>query len=110
MSETITVGRKIYGKNTFLNVVDTEFKQLAPQEPKILDAPPTTVEKFFDDYGTLFYDIPPSGSTNSHQELINKSSEYLGVSLEDLESEIRILREENVALKNQLFTISNPSS
>lgn len=110
MSEIITVNRKIYGKNTFINVVDTEFKQLSPQEPKTIDAPPTTVEKFFDDYNTLFYDIPPSGSSNSHQELINKSSEYLGISIEDLESEIRILREENISLKNQLFNISNPGS
>jgi hypothetical protein len=110
MAEEITIERLIFGKNTFVNVVDTEFRQLIPEEPKTLDAPPTTVDKFFDDYDTLFYDIPPTGSINSHQEIVNRSSEYLGISVEELESEIRILREENVSLKNQLFVLTNPTN
>lgn len=107
MAEVITVERKIFGKDSFSTVIDTKFNQLVPSDPTITSPPPTTVEKFFEDYNTLFYDIPPSGSVNSHEELVIKSSEYIGISLENLEEEIRVLREENVYLKNQLLTLSN---
>ena len=109
MEESVQVKRKIYGKNTFLNVIDTEFRQLIPLEPKTLSAPETTVESFFDYYDTLFYDIPVTGSINSHQQLVNKSLEYIGINIADLEEEIKILREENVFLKTQLFNLSNIS-
>lgn len=107
MEESVQVKRKIYGKNTFLNVIDTEFRQLIPLEAKTVLAPETTVESFFDHYDTLFYDIPATGSINSHQQLVNKSGEYIGVNVADLEEEIKILREENVFLKTQLFNLSN---
>ncbi len=108
MADSVEIKRKIFGKSTFANTVDTNFNQLVPSE----DAPQQTrdisVQTFFDDYSTLFYDIPPSGSTNSHLDIINRSSEYIGLSIEDLQQEIVNLREENVALKKQLFSISNP--
>ena len=107
MAEVITVERKIFGKDSFSTVVDTKFNQLVPSDPAVISSPPTTVQKFFDDYSTLFYDIPPSGSATSHEELVIRSSEYIGISLENLEEEIRQLREENVYLKNQLLTLSN---
>lgn len=107
MAEVVTVERKIFGKNSFSSVVDVKFNQLAPSDPATVSPPSTTVDKFFSDYSTLFYDIPPSGSSNSHEELVIRSSEYIGISLEELEEEIRQLREENVSLKNQLFTLSN---
>jgi len=51
----------------------------------------------------LFFEIPPSGSDNSHLGLATKSLEYLGVSLDDLQAEIDSLRQENVELKNQIL-------
>lgn len=108
MSETVQVQRKIFGKNTFKNVVNTNFTQLIPANPTTAVLPPATVASFFTDYNTLFYDIPPSGSNNSHLELINRSTEYLGISITDLEDEIRSLRSENVSLKNQIYTLTNP--
>jgi hypothetical protein len=107
MGEVISVERKIFGKNSFTNVVDVEFKQLVPADTPSDTVEDATVEKFFDDYDSLFYEIPPSGSNISHQELINRSSEYLGISIEDLEDENRQLREETVSLKKQLFMLSN---
>jgi len=107
MAETVDIKRKIFGKNTFLNVVDVGFNQLIPADPKILEAKPTDTAKFFEDYNSLFYDIPASGSSTSHQELVSRSSEYLGINILDLEDEVRSLREENVSLKNQLYILSN---
>lgn len=111
MAEAVDIKRKIYGKNSFANVIDTQFKQLVPQDgnPSENQGPQANVESFFNDYDTLFYDIPPSGSDNSHLSIVKKSSEYIGISIDDMEEEIRNLREENVSLKNQIITITNPS-
>ncbi len=108
MSQVAQVERKIYGKNTFRNVVDTSFTQLVPKESSNISADPPSLEKFFSDYDLLFYDIPSSGSLQSHEELVNRSSEYIGISIEEMEREILLLREENVALKQQIFALTNP--
>lgn len=105
MSEKALIQRKIFGRTSFKNVVDTEFKQLVPKDSSVAEKPEATVSSFFDDYDELFYVIPVSGS-NSHLELINKSSEYIGISFTDLQDEISDLRLENVSLKNQIFTLT----
>ena len=109
MSDIIEVKRKIYGKNTFGNVVDVKFSQLVPKDTNTIITPLATTSSFFDDYNNLFYDIPPSGSQHSHLELVNRSSDYIGLSIENMLLEISNLREENVALKTQLYTLTNPS-
>ena len=108
MADVVQIQRKIYGNGTFKNVVDVNFTQLVPAEPSNISQAPPSVEKFFSDYDSLFYDIPPSGSLNSHLELINRSSDYVGISIEEMQREIQILREENVALKQQIFALTNP--
>ncbi len=106
----LDIKRKIYGKNSFANVVDTSFKELVPADG-IADAnAEVNLETFFNDYDTIFYDIPPSGSDQSHEEIVKRSGEYIGISIEDLQEEIENLREENVSLKNQLITITNQGS
>lgn len=105
MSETALIQRKIFGRTSFKNVVDTEFNQLVPKDSSIAEKPESTVSSFFEDYDNLFYEIPLSGS-NSHLDLVNKSSEYLGISFTDLQDEISDLRLENVSLKNQIFTLT----
>lgn len=111
MAEAIDIKRKIYGKNTFTNVIDVSFKQLVPQDGSPAEDQDInlTVTTFFDDYDTVFYDIPPSGSENSHLEIVRRSGEYIGISIEDLQEEITNLREENVSLKNQIFTLITPN-
>jgi hypothetical protein len=107
MSESVPVSRIIFGKNSFQNVVDVQFKQFVPadsnQSPNII----TEVADFFTSYNTIFYDIPTTGSFKSHLELVNRSSEYLGISFTDLNTEIQNLRSENVSLKQQLYTLTN---
>jgi hypothetical protein len=71
-----------------------------PAEPTI------DIPGFFEQYNTLFYDIPLSGSDDSHLGLATRSLEYLGVSLDDLTTEISNLREENIELKNQILLTS----
>jgi len=109
MGEQVNIVRKIYGKNTFTNVVDVEFNQLVPKEPVDITQTPASVDTFFSDYDTLFYDIPPSGSENSHVELVSRSSEYIGFSIDDLREEIANLRDENVSLKTQILSLTTPT-
>lgn len=103
--EKVTINRKIYGKNSLKNVIDTNFNDLIKPKDDT-ETSEFTVNDFFDKYNTLFYSIPASGS-NSHQELVNRSSEYLDISFQELIEEIRQLRQDNVSLRNQLITISN---
>jgi hypothetical protein len=109
MADAVEIKRKIYGRNTFANVVDVSFKQFVPQDGNPQEGDSNTVVSvvsFFNDYDTIFYDIPPSGSDMSHLEIVKRSGEYIGISIEDLQEEIRVLREENVSLKNQIVTIT----
>lgn len=112
MAEAVEIKRKIYGKNTFTNVVDVSFKELIPADGNPAEDDSNvlvTIESFFNDYDTIFYDIPPSGSDSSHLEIVKRSGDYIGISIDDLQEEIRVLREENVSLKNQIISITNPS-
>lgn len=106
----LEIKRKIYGRNSFVNVVDTSFKELVPQDGIVDPNAQADVTSFFNDYDTLFYDIPASGSDQSHEEIVRRSGDYIGLNLDDLREEIENLREENVSLKNQLITITNQGS
>jgi len=110
MDEQIKIQKTIYGLKSFNNVVDTNFKQLARSQATVVegeDVIEQDIQAFFDQYNTLFYNIPPSGSENSHLVLATRSLEYLGISLDDLTTEISNLREENIELKNQILLESN---
>jgi hypothetical protein len=108
MSEQVTIQKTIYSLSNFNNVVDTQFSQLARQTTgNGTDiTPDLTVDQFFNEYDILFFDIPPTGSDQSHLALATRSLEYVGMSLEDLQSEISSLREENIELKNQILLSS----
>ena len=110
MAEQVQIQKTIYGLQSFNNVVDTNFKQLARSQATVVEGESTIdqdIQNFFEQYNALFYSIPPSGSDNSHLELATRSLEYLGVSLDDLTTEISNLREENIELKNQILLESN---
>lgn len=108
MSEQVQIQKTIYSREQFENVVNTSFTELVPPSASLAPVTPDmNVSDFFNQYNTIFFDIPPSGSEESHLGLATRSLEYLGLSLEDLQSEIDILRQENAELKNQIIQISN---
>jgi hypothetical protein len=114
MGEQVKIERIVYGKNSYSNVIETDFQQLVPTPSSISETPIIDVKEFFQYYDQLFYDIPSSGSYSgslglSHLDIINRSSEYIGISIQDLEQEIINLRSENVALQRQIFTITQSS-
>jgi len=109
MAEQVKIQKTIYGLQSFNNIIDTNFKQLIRTQPTSVSTPESTEQSiinFFEQYNTLFFDIPLSGSDESHLGLATKSLDYLGVSLNDLTTEISNLREENIELKNQILLSS----
>ena len=77
MSESVNFNKQVYDKRQYSKVIDTSFKQLGVQtiQEQINQQP--TVEEFFNLYNSLFYDISERGSNNSHEYLIQQSSEYI---------------------------------
>ncbi len=71
---TFELSKKVYGKGSYTNVIDTKFKQLLPPEPEDSD----TVENLFRLYDKLFFVIDKEGDQQSHRYLVNKSLEYIG--------------------------------
>jgi len=108
MAEQVDIQKTIYGLDSFNNTIDTNFKQLAKSisiNQNTSDQKSDLIQ-FFDDYNSLFYDIPKDGVNDSHQGIAYKSMEYLGISLQDLQDEIALLRQENTELKNQILQTS----
>ena len=107
MANNIQLQKTVFGKVDFSKVVDTSFKtftQPIPEED--LDTP----EELFRLYDKLYYSIDLEGDTESHRYLVNKSSELLNfdATTEDIQpllDEIAQLREENLALNQQVITL-----
>ncbi len=64
-----------------------------------------TVERFFELYDELFFDIPVDGELNSHKYLVNRSTQYLGSNV--LDAEKQALIEEINSLRSQLTELNN---
>ena len=107
MSEVVQIQKTIYGLQGVNSVIDTSFSQLVPPTQSAATSSVVSVDDFFQEYYLLFFDIPVTGSESSHLGLAQRSLDYVGISLEDLQNEILNLREENVSLKNQILTITN---
>ena len=94
----IPIQRTVFSKNEFPRIVDTEFTQLLNNQ-LLEETPSFTIEDFFQLYEDLFYQIPREGETNSHQYILQKEADYLGVQInqDDLQAllnEITDLRQE----------------
>ena len=103
MAEQVQLNKTVYGKITYLNVIDTQFSQLLQSQTEIVDNT-ITIDQFFQAYNDLFYEIPVEGDVNSHLELIIRSTEYTGVNqnageIDALLDEINQLRLENLTLQ-----------
>ena len=107
MANDIRIQKTVYSTPEFTKIVDTSFKtftQPVPEED--LDTP----EEFFRLYEKLYYVIDIEGETNSHQYLVNKSSELLNFDavtedIQPLLDEIAQLREQLLSANEQILTL-----
>lgn len=114
MSSIVDLSKQVFEKQQYRQVVDTSFTELTPGTATAsiqTTTPVPTIQEFFDNYNQLFYTIPKTGETNSHQYLVNQSSAYIGgqgvnEEIVAILREITALREENLQLQQQLVNIN----
>lgn len=95
--------KQIYGINTYTKAVDTSFTELVvPTVPETTTT--ITVDEFFQYYDDLFFNIPVSGSINSHTYLVERSQQYIGGSV--IDNEKQALIEEINSLRQQLLDLN----
>lgn len=102
----VDFNKRVYAKTPFLEAVDRSFKEFG-QEPS---ESVKTVEQFFQDYEELFFQIPATGSVNSHQYLIDKSSQICKidqemVDIQPLIDEITALKIQNVEYQQKIIDL-----
>ena len=106
--------REAFNKKQFNDTIDTSFSQLGiPVEAdrSTFDPSLATVGDFFIIYQSLFYSIPKEGLINSHQFLIDQSTEYTQFvaqkeEIAELLEEINELREQNLELVEDINTVT----
>lgn len=107
MDSSISIVKTVFGTDEFNRVVDTSFKTFTQPVP---EDDPDTPEELFRLYEKLYFSIDIIGETDSHEYLIKKSSELVTFDrvtedIQPLLDEIADLREQNLALNQQLIDI-----
>ena len=104
MANRIDLKKEIYLKSEYEQVINTKFTSLGVSSVNEDIEIEDNVSVFFEQYNTLFYDIPAEGETNSHDFLVKTSGEYINfdANLEEIEAlrtEITELRKEILQLQ-----------
>jgi hypothetical protein len=95
----IPIQKIVFNKDAYSKVIDTQFHQLITQETE--ETLSFTIDDFFILYEQLFYQIPVEGDTNSHQYILQKEAEYLGISIN--QDDVQALLDEITSLRQQVL-------
>ena len=95
----IPVQKTVFSKDSYNRVIDTQFHQLITQEGE--ETLSFTVDDFFVLYDELFYQIPREGDTNSHQYILQREADYLGISIS--QDDVQALLDEITSLRQQVL-------
>lgn len=102
MKQKVNLNRKVFDKDKFGKTIDNSFQEIIPPADDV-DGPGPNIGQFFQDYATLFYDIPKTGDANSHEFLIRQSSDYVDGNV--INADIAALLEEINSLRQELFDL-----
>jgi len=97
--QKINLTRIVYNKDDYQKTIDTSFNEFTLPSPEIEDNS-ISIEQFFVYYNQLFFDIPKTG-VESHNTLIQQSTEYVGD--QQVNNEIEALIQEVNVLRAQLI-------
>lgn len=98
MAKRVDIKKTVFDRKKYTGVIDSKFKFFKELEP-IVD--PDTIEELFRLYDKLYALIPIEGEDNSHQYLVERSSELYKVDTQ-LDS-IQPLLDEVASLRGQLL-------
>ena len=103
MSQTqnVDLRKEVFNKPQYEQVIDTSFSQLGITSVSASAEDQISVEEFFGYYNSIFYDIPPTGDTNSHEFLVKSSGEY--INFDQIADEILALQQEIAGLREELL-------
>ena len=96
----IPVQKTVFNKDTYGRVINTQFSQFLNQDA-VEETLSFTVDDFFQLYDELFYQIPIEGDTDSHQFILRREADYLGVSIS--QDDIQALLNEITSLRQQVL-------
>lgn len=105
MAVQVQTNKTIYS-NSINKVKDTTINTFIPPIDNTPVVPIPTINEFFENYDILFFEIPKTGA-NSHETLIEKSSNYIGLNLEQLYTQLKELQAQNQLLQQQIDTFNN---
>lgn len=110
MGEELNLTRRVYGTSTYTRVIDTQFNQLVL--PGVPEEESVTVDRFFELYDQLFFEIPITGEINSHEYLVRRSGDYIGGEIltdneKALIDEINSLRQQLLEANKSIVDISS---
>ncbi len=100
MSEQVPIIKDVFGKTSYTNIIDRNFRQFLPARTNVT-ASIVSLEEFFALYESLFYEIPKEGE-QSHTYIATTSAKYAGLVIVD-SGDIDLLQQEITALKEQLL-------
>ena len=98
MGKKVEIQKTVFNRESFQEVIDREFKYFKELEP-IVD--PDTIEELFRLYDKLYITIPIEGEGNTHQYLVERSSELYKIDAQ-LDN-IQPLLDEIASLRVQLL-------
>ena len=101
-TKNVDLVREVFNKNQYEQVIDTSFSQLGVTSISASAEDQVSVEEFFGLYNSLFYDIPTTGETNSHEFLVKSSGEY--INFDQIADEILALQQEISSLREELLS------
>ncbi len=100
-TKNVDLRREVFNKDQYKQVIDTNFSQLGVTSVSASAENTISVEEFFGNYNSIFYDIPPNGETNSHEFLVRESGQY--INFDQIADEILALQEEIAGLRKELL-------
>lgn len=108
MENTVDFVPKVYKRKDVQSVLDRAFREFGQIEEE--QDSKTSIEQFFRSYEDLYYLIPATGSINSHQYLVEKSSELYTpeqavADIQPLLDEITLLRSQSVSDQQTIISL-----
>ncbi len=98
--ENVKINKKVYGAKSANDVIDRSFSELLRSKD------PINVEKLFQLYNELFYDIPKEGD-QSHTTLIIQSTDYVQDFVDPKDEQIDNLLDRIIELEEQLSQVND---